>query len=237
MKIFVTTCDRYANTLRPFAYLFNKYFSAQQEVFVCGFDYLPNDLPKNFRLHSLGKQADYPVGKWSNGFLKLMLDFPRDEVFLLLFEDYFLTCPVNLDAITILENYMWQFRYVLKIDLFTDRRFAAGAAPYGHAGFVPLVKSDPESQYHMSLMAGLWNRTRLNEVLIPDESPWEVELEGTTRLRQFGDNVLVIGTDSWDDDPKTCPLTHTLAHRSGNSNKFFLDELNPEDRAIVETMI
>lgn len=228
MRIFVLTSDNYSQSVLPFSYLFNKYFSPELEVIVAGYDRFPEGLPSNFRLHSIGSQVDYPVGKWSNGLIKLLHDF-TDEVFLLLLEDYWLVRTVHFREVLMLYDYMLQFKYVLKMDMITDRRFAGGVQPYGHCGHIPLVKSDYNSAYHLSLMGGFWNRELLLKVLIPDESPWDVELEGTSRLAQFGDSMLVLGTETWDSNPRTCPIKHTLAYRGGDSSKLLLDEIAQED--------
>lgn len=210
MRIFCLTSNNYSHSVLPFAWMFNKYFSPELEVIVAGYDRFPEGLPPNFRIHSIGQQTDYPVGKWSNGLIKLLHDFPGDEVFMLFLEDYWIVEPVHFQEVLMLYDYMLQFKYVLKMDLITDRRFAGGVQPYGHCGHIPLVKSDYNSAYHLSLMVGFWNRSLLLKVLIPDESPWDVELSGTSRLAQFGDQLLVLGTETWDAHPRTCPVKHTL---------------------------
>ncbi len=229
MRIFVLTSDGYSHSVLGFSYLFNKYWGNDQEVIVAGYNKFPPGLPANFTKHRIGRQEDYPVNKWSDGLIGLLKDFPQDEVFLLFFEDYWLTEPVHLREVNMLHDYMLQFRYVLKMDMYTDRRYAAGVQKYGACGHIPLLKSDYNSQYHFSLMAGIWNREIMMQVLIPGESPWDVEMRGTERLARCGDDVLVLGTDSWDDNPKTCPIRHTLAYRNGDPSKLLLGEIKPED--------
>jgi len=233
MRVYVMTSDRYLHMLRPFGFLFNKYWSADQEVIVCGFTPPPFSLPPNFRFMSLGRFEDYPINRWSDALIRLLLLIP-DEVFGLMFEDYLITRPVHMDAIRMLYDYMVQFKYVLKMDLITDRRFAAGVVPYGHCGYLPLVKSDYNSPYHMSMMAGLWNRNLMGRFVIPNETPWDLEITGTTRVAAAKDSVIVLGTETWTDNRYECPLHHTLAHRGGDPGKLLLDELNPAD---VEEMI
>jgi hypothetical protein len=78
-------------------------------------------------------------------------------------------------------------------------------------------------------MCGLWNRKLLLDFLIPDESPWDMELTGTNRLSKRKDEVLVLGTKSWTDNPRFCPIRHTLAHRSGDPREYKLEELSDAD--------
>jgi hypothetical protein len=218
------TSDKYLNALRPFMWLWDKYFQSdfEQDNVICGFT--PPDFPlsPSFRFYSIGKFEDYPVNRWSNAMLHV-LDEVADDTFILLLEDYWLTRPANTGAIKILYDYMRQFRYVLKMDLVGDRLYAHGAdMNYGTVGYLDLIKSMPGSPYHMSLMAGLWNRDLLKKVLIPDETPWDVEISGTTRVSRYDNDILVLGTRQW-------PMRHTLAFRGGDHQKLLLHELNPKD--------
>jgi hypothetical protein len=53
-----------------------------------------------------------------------------------------------------------------------------------------------DSQYQISLQAGIWNIDNLLKILIPNETPWEVELNGTERLKSYPD-LKVYGTRQW----------------------------------------
>jgi hypothetical protein len=223
-KIFCMTSDKYLNALRPFAYLFNKYWGESQPVIVCGFSPPDFELPANFTFFSIGKQSDYPVGKWSDALIKVLHHFPKEQILGLMLEDYWICQPVRRDIVTMLVDYVRQFNYVIKADLAADRRFAGGSTPYGTVGDIPLVKSDPQSQYHSSLYPGLWNRELLLSHLRPGESPWDVELKGTPRLAARGDDVVVVGTvtDPW-------VVNIVLGHRRGNPDETLTDGLSQED--------
>lgn len=221
MRVFVITSDKYLGALRPFAYLFNKYWSAEQQVVVMGFAEPSFDLPDNFTFHSMGSMRNYPVGNWSDALINF-LNQVDDEVFCLMLEDYWLSRPVNVEAVTMLHDYMVQFKNVLKMDLYSDRLYAGGMTDYNHCGYLDLIRSDPASQYHMSLMCGLWRRDLLLRFLIPGESPWQVELAGTPRVAAAADEVMVLGT-------RNMPLRHILAHRRGNPEELLLDGLDPAD--------
>ena len=221
MRTFVITSDKYLSALRPFAWLFNKYWSDEQEVVVVGFAEPSFDLPSNFTFHSLGSMRNYPVGNWSDALIAF-LNQVDDEVFCLMLEDYWISRPVNVEAVGMLHDYMLQFRNVLKMDLYSDRLYAGGMTDYNHCGYLDLIRSDPASQYHMSLMCGLWRRDLLLRFLIPGESPWQVELEGTPRVAKAANDVLVLGT-------RNMPLRHILAHRRGDPGELLLDGLNTAD--------
>lgn len=221
MRVIVMTSDKYLDALRPFAWLFNKYWSPEQEVLVAGFTPPEFDLPDNFSFHSIGKFEDYPWSKWSDALLDLFEQID-DEVFALMLEDYWLTRPVDVGAVQILYDYMMQFRYVLKMDLCADRLYAMNMQDYGTAGRVDLVKSDYNSPYHMSLMTGLWNRDLMSQAVVRGWSAHDVELSGTERLKKFRDKMLVLGTRQW-------PVRHTLAFRAQDPTALKLDDLQVDD--------
>lgn len=220
-RVFLTTSNNYLPALRPMAWLMEKYWQPVPEVVVLGFDKLPEfDLLDNWTFVTLGKQEDYPFGKWSNAIIKA-LNKIEDEVILLMLEDMWPIRRVDVEALDILYRYMLQFEYVAKMDVCGDRLYAMGMQPYGHVNRLDLVKSMPGSPYHLSLMPGFWRREHLLNALIPDESPHQVELIGTQRLSHRQD-VIVVGTRQW-------PLRITLALRGGDSGKLLLDELEQAD--------
>jgi hypothetical protein len=220
-RVLVMTSDKYLPALLPFAYLFNKYWKPNPQVIVSGFTRPDFELPDNFEFVSVGEFADYPVNRWTNALYKTA-QMVKDEVAVLMLEDYWLTRPVNVAVVDIMYDYMMQFRNVIKVDLRTDRLYAAHAnLEYGHAGYVDLVKSMPGSPYHLSLMTGLWRMEHLISVIEPNWTPWDVEIVGTTRLSHRQD-LLVLGT-------RQNPVKHTLAFRSQDSTRLLLDEIPQHD--------
>lgn len=222
VPVVVLTSDHYLHALRPFSWLFNKYWSEDQEVQVVGFAEPEFKLPSNFYFFSMGPMANYPLNKWSDALIDYLEDRPGLTHFVLFLEDYWPTRPVNRQAVRMLYDYAVQFQNVLKIDLVADRLYAWGMTDYGNCGYIDLVRSDPASQYHMSLMCGIWSRELLLRFLVRGESPWEVELSGTPRVAAAGNEVLVLGSRQW-------PVRHTLAHRRGNPAEMFLSEIKSTD--------
>lgn len=233
MRVIVMTSDKYLHALRPFAWLFNKYWSPEQEVLIGGFTPPDFELPSNFTFHSIGPFEEYPVGKWTNGLIKLLSEID-DTAFTLMLEDYWITRGVDRHGVQMCHAYAEQFGYVLRIDLTLDRLFAHGprypadVPDYGQLGHLDLIRSEPTSQYHMSLMTGVWRRDNLLKVLQPDWSPWQVELEGTSRLAaQHAHDLLVLGQRQW-------LVRHTLAYRGGNPIGADLSQIRPEDVEVMK---
>ena len=179
-------------------------------------------LPDNFHFHSIGDFEDYPVDKWSNALLDLLHQYRTVETSVIMLEDYWITRQVDRAAVDICHGYIQQFGYVLKICLTGDRLYSWGMQPYGHAGHVDLIISDPESQYQMSMMTGVWNHTLIKKVLLLGETPWQVEIEGTPRVRALKDEMIILGTRQW-------PVRHTLALRGGDSGLYLFDEIDHSD--------
>lgn len=211
------TSDFGAHTLRGFAHQWLKYFQPQydHQVLVCGFG---DPHLSHFQFYSIGKQEDYPAHKWSNSLINV-LDSVAEDIFLLLLDDYWLTRPVDTKAVGMCYWYMKQFEYVVKFDLTTDRLYAEGGSKYlfGYhtydtLEYLDLIKSSPGSPYHMSLWGGLWRRDLLKKVLIPGETAQQIELNGTNRLSQFGDAVLVLGT-------RQAPMKHANVVQGGKWNQ------------------
>lgn len=221
MRVIVLTSDKYINAIPAYAHQFNKHWGVDQQVLVAGFTPPVFPLPPNFTFHSIGAFNDYPISRWSDALIALLHQIP-DEVFTLMLEDYWLTRPVYRQAVKMLYDYMEQFQYVARMDLTGDRKHNGMASFYGNCGHLRLVWSNPDSQYHMSMMTGIWRKRHLLRVLIPNETPWEVELSGTPRLGYLRNEIIVLGSEEW-------PVRHTLAFRGGDSNTLLLDELDPAD--------
>ncbi len=192
MKIIATTCDKHAWTLKPFAYLFNKYWSGLQEVTILG--ETPPDptdftLPKNFTFHSCG--TPWPKKDFSEKIIEYLQSIP-DEYFIWMLDDYWLVRTVDLKGIQALTDYMKARPVILRMDLTTDRLYAGGMKDkefYRHYDII----AAPGSEYEMSLQAGIWNRDLLLKVLQVGWSPWDIELEGTTIVNDRKD-IHVAGT-------------------------------------------
>lgn len=247
MNIYCMTCESYYPTLPGFAHQFNRHWGSDQQVTVVGYGELTYEnlyptkkavvdglLPPNFSFLSLGNQEDYPVGKWSDSLIKLLTIIP-DDYPCIMFEDYWLLKPVKRDVVDVLYTFMTTTSSVIKMDLCAERMYSAGVTDYGEivtgedGTGIEIVKSDPNSPYHMSLMVGIYNRWLMLQVLQPGWSPWETELIGTPTLAQYGDDILVLGT-------KQYPVHHTLVHRGGGNKKYLTDELSSMDNEGLKAM-
>lgn len=221
LPVYVMTSDKYLHALKGFAIQFNRYWSELQPVTVVGFSPPAFDLPKNFTFLSLGDYADYPKERWSNAFIKFMSIIP-DELFVLMLEDYWLVRTVDHQAVESLGQYMSIHKNCIRMDLTTDRLYAGGMKDYGVWGRLDIIQSNPDHPYHLSLQAAIWRKSLLKKVIIPNETPWEVELVGNGRLSALRDEMIVLGT-------RQCPVRYGITLRGGNPKQYHLESLLSED--------
>ena len=179
IPVIVAASNDYVNCLRPFSYLFNKHWSADQRVTVLRYDVRPPKLPPNFLNIAVGKQSDFT---WSSG-LKNFLRYINHPHVLLMLEDYWLTEKVDVKAIEYALSYMEKDARVVKIDLSGDRmKFPHKAHENG------LVRSLDDAPYQASIQAALWRKDFLLDLLRDHETPWQFEKGGTARIIQMRDN-------------------------------------------------
>lgn len=205
--------DIHLFALKPFALQFQKYWGGyvKTQVIVAGYSRPGFELPTNFKFVSLGDFRDYPASRYSDSLI-LALTYIQESHFILMLEDFWLTRPVNYLAIGQLANLCKTpgFADVLRLDLTADRMYAGHPVQeLGSYGFVDLIATPAPSPYRMSFQAGIFNKKLLLDLLIPGETPWEIELHGTKRLAQAP--VRVIGT-------RQPPIRYFIGIQAGKVN-------------------
>jgi len=189
MRVVVPTCDKYLWALRPFAYLFNTYWSEQQPVLIGGYSKPDFDLPPNFEFYQIDS-TNYPPKKWSDGLIRLLNNI-NDDTFVLMLEDYWLNRGVNHQAVQSLGDYAGMHREVLRIDLTTDRLYAGRMYDVGTWGYLDIIETPPDTPYQWSTQACIVNRKHMLSCLQPGIAPWEFELQGNDLIP---DGLRVLGT-------------------------------------------
>jgi len=197
-RVVVLTCDPYLECLKPFAWLFNKYWSSEQKVIVGGFTRPDFPLPDNFQFVSLGENWRYPAQQYSNGLIKF-LRYLTDDVFVWMLEDQWLNGKVNPDEIQTMIDVARTTRNLLRIDVIDDRRymneahFGGVTEPYGTFNGIDLIKSR-WCPYQFAIYGTLFNRLKMLQYIKPDLTPWQVENVTTNVIEHEGDRAIVLGT-------------------------------------------
>lgn len=202
MQTIVLVTDKYLWCLRPFMHLWNKYCGIPATI--AGFTPPNFPLEDGFTFHSIGAMEDYPVNKWSDAVLKVLHETPDEQVLLML-EDAWVTRPVNVGLVAKLSDYMADHPEVLRVDLTTDRLGNSAMRDYASLQWIDLIVTPPPSEYLLSCMAGIWNKAQLLKYLIPGETPWQFEIDGSRRAND--DHALVLGT-------RQLPMRHLFAMRA-----------------------
>jgi hypothetical protein len=228
--VIVSVSDVHLWCLKPFAYLFNKYWDEKQRVIIAGYNEPDFELPDNFEFYSIAK-PQYPKEMWADGVAKFLHEYDGKR-FVFMLEDYWLSRPVDIYAIDSLSRYMELNPDVLRMDLTADRQFAGGVIDIGYCEHYDIIEA-PKSQYQMSLQAGLWDRNLMLNVLemLPSHlrSAWEVELTGTTIVNSFGDKMIVRAT-------KQCPVRYANGLNNAAGKRIFYAGLSLEDAKDIYEM-
>lgn len=191
-EVVVLTSDRRNWLLRGFAHQWEKY-AGEIPIKVVGFTRPEFKIPFDFI--SLGRFENFPSQRWSDALILYLREFCNADFVTIFLEDYWLRQPVNLIHFWTAERAAIQLD-AFRFDLTTDRLNAG----------VPLqdvlekrglqVFFCPQAPYQMSLQASIFSRHKLLSLLVPGESPWEVELKGTERLAKRPD-LQVFGQRQW----------------------------------------
>ena len=192
MRVIVPTCNQYLWAVRPFAWLFNRYWSEMQPVLVGGFQRPEFDLPDNITFRSIDKE-NYPADRWSDGMMRLLKSID-DHSFVLMLEDYWLVRGVDHAAVESLGEYMRIHDDVLRIDLTADRLHSGRAFDVDTWGHLDIIETPKEAPYQWSTQACIVNRAHMLRCLKPGIAPWEFELRGNELIP---DGLRVLGTRQW----------------------------------------
>lgn len=178
IPIYVLTSNNYVGCLPPFAYLFNKFWSPEQQVIVSCYERKPDTLPSNFTVISLGNQEDY---SWSDGLIKFLTDVVDDPIFLFSLEDYFLDRKVEVGVIKNIFHYLKKNDKVKKVNL-TDARLNYPHKFWETWEGIDFIRSEDGAFFQTSTQAALWKRDFMLKFLEYGESPWDFEKRGSERV-------------------------------------------------------
>ena len=193
MRIILTTSDKYRHLVQSCGTWLNMYWPGNKVV-VLGFKE-PQELPDNFDFVSMGNQEDYgtdwttPVGD--------AIEKMRDNRFILMLEDYFLTYPVVGSHIRALGNR--PFSDAEKIDLSGDRAqfphtgLKIGGIDIRVGGDNPMIESSQTARYRSSLQMAIWSKEYFMKLCVPGRSIWEFELIGEQEA--MSDGARILGTE------------------------------------------
>lgn len=189
MKTYCLTNENHYWLLPAFTHLF-KMFWPWQALTIAGYTRPPQKFD-GVPFYSIAA-TNYPVQHWTNGLIEF-LDRIQDEYLVLMLEDYWLSAPVRGNVamlLNVIQSGYFGDKF-LRLDLSADRASHAYLTHEPVAGF-DIISTPSYTPYQMSFQAAVWHRRNLLSILVPGETPWEAEINGSIRLR--GSEWLVLGT-------------------------------------------
>jgi hypothetical protein len=168
-SVLVVSCDKYKDLWTPFFTLFSRYWPDCE---------WPVYLGTNFAHPDVDYVRTIPAGEdeaWSKR-LRFFLQQLTTEYVLLLLEDFFLDRPVSSDSIR------EHLKLLHSLDGASLRLFPNPYPDYVRKGIGVI---HPRAAYRVSLQASIWNRSRLLDLLVDEESPWQFETRATLRSRSL----------------------------------------------------
>ena len=186
----VLTSDPRNWLLKGFFVQWDKY-SPQKEIIIAGFSKPDFELPDYATFYSIGNFEDYPANKWSNALIKTLTELDISHPLIML-EDYWLTREINPHMYGCAEL-LHKNDNLLRFDVTSDRLYCNNIIQeVMHYRDIDVFQS-AHTHYHVSLQAGVWNTNRMLEILIPDETPWQFEIDGSNRAK----DMIVLGNRQW----------------------------------------
>lgn len=145
---------------------------------------------------------------WSESLLR-GLDLVETDLVLLLLEDFFISGPVDSQAIERLASIMRERDYS-SITL-TEHGHRRPAEPGPEKGLLAIRQDAP---YRLNTSPALWRVEALRRYLRPPENAWQFEVFGSWRARRVRDSLLLVDPESTQDRAGVIPYFQAV-HNSG----------------------
>lgn len=185
MKILVCSCDKNDDTFELFHHCLEKYWKNHPEVIYT------TETIKNPYYKTISK--NYPLNMWTKRIRETLNDI-NDEQILIMIDDIFIRNKVDSKRIKYASDNLKD-----NIAMFNfEKSFDSNDEDIGLEGF---KKRPHKSAYELSLMCGLWNKSKLLKILENDSDPWTVEYNQDTKgfdyLINSSDYIIDWGYETW----------------------------------------
>jgi hypothetical protein len=179
LKIYIPTCDNYLWLIKPFMFLFNKFWDDTTEVVYLGYNPPNFKLPKNCTFISLGKDDNlkYYSDDLRNYFMSI-----DDEYVITCVDDNFLVDYVNVNLYNTIIKYLDVNKKVGRVSLTRD----LVTRPHYYLDTIDgidIVSASDEAEYRVSVAWSIYKRDFLIELYKSGRTPWTLEKEGTIQSK------------------------------------------------------
>ena len=203
MNIYIPTSDNSLEVLEVFSYLFNKYWSPEQNVVFLGFKKPNFELPKNFSFTQLAECQIGGAENWTT-YLYDFFSKVNDENFIFACDDHLITRKVDIKLIEEISKLCNNNEKIGRFDLTPSIQLSQNRI--GQTKFFCNLKnykvielnqySHKNFIYRITGQWSIWNREYFLKNCKPNWSPWQWEIEGG-RMSE-GDGYHILGTsDHW----------------------------------------
>jgi hypothetical protein len=213
LKFICTTSNSYLHLIPVFTYLFNKYWSSEQEATILGYQEPKCLLPANFTFHSMGAQGD--VTEWSTD-LRKYFESMEDEWLCWMMEDSFIR---SYDPEQFALACSLMYPGIGRIDLTKDVSKRPHRSEFG------IIWAGPRTQYRLSTQPSIWCKEFLLTYLTPGLSPWQMEVQDA-----FDDKWAVVGLEK-------PAIIHNEGVRKWDPHELDLNKFSPEDVAHIKSLL
>jgi hypothetical protein len=193
--VIIGSCDRYADVWPAFFKLFDRYWPE------CPW---PVYLQSNYAEYQHPRVTSIKVGHdqdWSSSFQRFLEAVPHQYVLVLL-EDYLLYAPVNTPQLQEISGQLGP-------EIAHIRLLACPGPTESYNPTQLLGNIVPGAPYRVSLQAAFWNKKVLSNLLVPGESAWSLEVNGSRRSDSYHEQFLSV----WPQQPLALPYFCTAVEK------------------------
>jgi len=212
MKLFVSTCDTHDHMIKPFMYLFNKFWGEEKEVTILGYRTPPFELYNNFKFISLAKEQKN-ANQWAedhNNFFSTL----KDSHFIWTVEDSFLLRPVDfnilnkLNEMTMNDKKIGRAGYTPVIDFANKKANRKECKVIEENDRFNIIQKKQNTTNRISVVWSIWQKDYCLKYLKPGWSPWDTEILGSKLA--LNDGYEIISTEGCH------AIDYASAHRKGS---------------------
>jgi hypothetical protein len=207
IKVYIPTCDNYLWLIKPFMFLFNKFWDKSIEVVYLGYNPPNFPLPSNCKFISLGK--DDNLKHYSND-LRKYFESIDDEYVIMTVDDTFLVDYTNVNLYNTILKYLEVNKKVGRVGLSRD----LATRSHYHLDTIDgieIVNASRDAENRISVAWSLYKRKFLIKLLKPGRTPWTLESEGTIQSRSEDYNIISTALSNPINPPDNAIILNTNA--------------------------
>lgn len=195
LAIVVQSCDKYDDLWDGFYTLFFKYWKN------CSYPIYHITETKTCAFPGVTTINTKEVSKWSD-MLKNGLEKVNEDYVLYLLEDYFLIKPVD-------ENRIEKAVEILQKENAACLRLVPVPGPdKNFKDYTDIGEISKNAAYSLSTQASIWNKSILHNIILPNETGWEFECNGSLRVKETSEVFLGVKAHSKTVETGNYPYTY-----------------------------